>query len=555
MIHRRILIQNPICLVICINTSTLKIVIRNIAQFAILLVILIGLSYLSFQLSTVTNSLLLYLPLVLGIVFIHWFGLKVVPVLLINGITTLMIYGVTKFPPFMIMISTHEAVVAVTSWLLYQKLFPQKHSERLGNTESFLRFLFLGIVIPVCVNSIYVYHYGFVKGDMDKVGLYWLSDFITILPLSIALLYFIDFKTDTQSFQFKPLQISRRAFIELLGISGVFIALSILFPFDKYWFIYGIGATLFALRWGFSVAIVLNVIIFMLSYLLPLFDFASSLLITQGSTQFISVHLGMSTMMFVSLLVGRVVTDLSTAEQNLKTEKARVEKINDNLQQANQELDHFVYSVSHDLSAPLKSIKGLVTVSRMDPTNGSLYLEKIEKSVERLENFIDEVLEYSRTSRKNLVYESIQIKELVDQINAKFEFLENYANIHFSYDLQVPVITSDRFLLRVALGNLLSNAIKYQKKFSDQEPQIILKSYQDASSLILEVIDNGEGIRDEFKTKLFNMFYRGTASSTGSGLGLYIAKEAVQKLGGTISVESVYGEGSTFRIKLPAGQL
>ncbi len=263
----------------------------------------------------------------------------------------------------------------------------------------------------------------------------------------------------------------------------------------------------------------------------------------------------MSTMMFVSLLVGRVVTDLSTAEQNLKTEKARVEKINDNLQQANQELDHFVYSVSHDLSAPLKSIKGLVTVSRMDPTNGSLYLEKIEKSVERLENFIDEVLEYSRTSRKNLVYESIQIKELVDQINAKFEFLENYANIHFSYDLQVPVITSDRFLLRVALGNLLSNAIKYQKKFSDQEPQIILKSYQDASSLILEVIDNGEGIRDEFKTKLFNMFYRGTASSTGSGLGLYIAKEAVQKLGGTISVESVYGEGSTFRIKLPAGQL
>lgn len=531
----------------------LKKIAGNISQLFVLQIILIALSYLSFQLSTVTNSLLLYLPLVLGIVFIHWFGLKVVPVLLINGVTTLMIYGVTRFTPHLLVISTHEAVVAVTSWLLYRKLFPSKHAERLGDTHSFLKFLFLGIVIPVCINAIYVYHYGFVDGDLDKVVLYWLSDFITILPLSIALLYFIDFKTDTQTFQYKPFNLTNRAILELLAISVVFIVLSVWFPFDKYWFIYGIGATLFALRWGFSAAIILNVIIFILNYMLPLFDFASSLLITQGSTQFISVHLGMSTMMFISLLVGRVVTDLSTAEQNLKTEKARVEKINEDLKQANEELDHFVYSVSHDLSAPLKSIKGLVTVSRMDPTHASLYLEKIEKSVERLEDFIDEVLEYSRTSRKSLALEPVALKELIDQVNAKFEFLENYSSIVFSYDLKVPAVTSDRFLLRVALGNLLSNAIKYQKKFNGHVPRISFKSHQDASSLILEVTDNGEGIRDEFKGKLFNMFYRGTASATGSGLGLYIAKEAIAKLGGSISVESVYGEGSTFRIKLPLG--
>ena len=72
-------------------------------------------------------------------------------------------------------------------------------------------------------------------------------------------------------------------------------------------------------------------------------------------------------MMFVSLLVGRVVSDLSTAEKNLISEKSRVESINNELQQANQELDRFVYSASHDLSAPLKSIRGLVTLSRMEP--------------------------------------------------------------------------------------------------------------------------------------------------------------------------------------------
>ncbi len=522
-------------------------------RLIVLQTVLVTLSYLSHQLGNVTNSLLLYLPLVLGILYVHWFGLKALPVIFINGVTTMMIWGVTKFPLKMVVLTTHEAAVALSSWLLYTQISENKNFQPFTNTNNFLRFVLLGIVIPICVNSVYVYHYGFVKGDMDKVSLFWLSDFITIFPIAICLLYFIQpVKISEQwTLKFNKPKVSRRAYLELSFVCIGFIILSVLFPFDKYWFIYGIGATFFALRWGFEVAIILNVIIFMLSYLLPLFDFASSLLITQGSTQYFSVHLGMSTMMFVSALVGRVVSDLSETERSLKEQKGKAELMNAELEQKNQELDRFVYSVSHDLSAPLKSIKGLVNISRIEPHQTHIYIDKIDKSVNRLEEFIEEVLDYSRANRNTIQYEKIELAGIIHDINSKFEFMEGFDKIEFHINLETPVITSDRLLIRVALNNLLSNAIKYQKKYKEHKPSITIHAYEVNDTQLIEVSDNGEGVREEYQDKLFNMFFRGTASSSGSGLGLYIAKEAVGRLGGKITMSSKWGSGSSFTIHLP----
>lgn len=515
--------------------------------------ILFVLSYLSLQLSSATSSLLLYIPLFLGIVFVHWFGPQVLPVLLINGVTTLLLWGVTKFDLRMSLISTHEAVVGFTSWFLYHKFRDTMEQRYFTNTKAFLRFTLLAILIPVSVNSVYVYHYGFIAGNLDKVAIVWLSDFITILPGSVTLLYFFRCTQEDRLFPLKAFRIKlpQRAFVELAVTCVFFVVLSLLIPFDKYWFIYGIGATLFALRWGFEAAIVLNVCIFMLTYVLPLFDFASSLLITQSSTEFTSVHLGMSTMMFVSLLVGRVVSDLSTAEANLIREKSRVEEINNELQHTNEELDRFVYSVSHDLSAPLKSIKGLIMISRMEPHLAQQYIDKIDKSVDRLEAFIGEVLDYSRTNRKQLTLEEIKLRPFIEDINKKFEFMENSGKINFLYNLSPGEVISDSFLLKVAMSNLISNAIKYQKKYDTHTPMISISSSVRNDRLDIEIADNGEGIREEYQGKLFNMFYRGTASSSGSGLGLYIAKEAIQKLHGKITFTSRLGEGSTFRISIP----
>lgn len=530
--------------------------IKTVARLIILLAVLVGAAYLSFKLRTVTNSLLLYLPTALSIVVVHWIGPRVLPVIYLNGIATLMIWGASGSYLRIALLASHEPVVAFTSWLLVKKVLHNSNAYPLDSTDSFLRFVILGVVVPITVNSIYVYHYSFVNGDMEQVFLFWLSDFITVLPLSVPLIYF--FRYDPQSGTIKGRHgtrpIHRDGWLEIAVASFVFIALSFVFPFDRYWFIYGIGSTLVALRRGFETALVLNVIIFLLSYLLPLFDFASALLISHGSTQFINVHLGMSTMMFVSVLVARVVSDLTDTEEKVRIQKEEVENSNRQLSQVNRELDRFVYSVSHDLSAPLKSIKGLVIISRMEPQYAMEYLDKIEISVNRLENFIDEVLDYSRTNRRDLLLEDVNLKDLVTEINEKFQFLDGFERIWFKFNFQHEVVRTDKFLMRVVLSNLISNAIKYQKTKADHNPEIHVGSYCRENCFIIEVADNGEGIPAEYQKKIFDMFYRGTVNSTGSGLGLYIAREAVQKMNGEITVESDRHTGSVFRIHLRMDQ-
>lgn len=530
--------------------------IKIAARLIILFAVLVAAAFVSFKLRTVTDSLLLYLPSALSIVLVHWLGLRVLPIIYLNGIATLLIWSATGSYLRIAVLATHEPVVALVSWLLVNKAWPLKNVEPLHSTDSFLRFSILGIVIPITVNSVYVYHYSFINGDMAQVFLIWLSDFITILPLSLPLIYFFTYDPETLWIKRRKgaRSFTRDGWIEI-GLSAfVFVTLSFVFPFDRYWFIYGIGATLVSLRRGFETALIINVIIFLLSYLLPLFDFASSLLISHGSTQYINVHLGMSTMMFVSVLVGRVFSDLTNTEEQVRTQKEEVESSNRQLSQVNRELDRFVYSVSHDLSAPLKSIKGLVIISRMEPEAAMEYLDKIELSVNRLENFIDEVLDYSRTNRRDLVFEDINLKELIGEINEKFQFLDGFEKIWFTYNFQNEVIRTDKFLMRVVLSNLLSNAIKYQKKKEDHHPEIRIRSFVEKSYYIIEVADNGEGIPAEYQKKIFDMFYRGTVNSTGSGLGLYIAREAVHKMNGEISVQSDRQHGSVFRIHLRMDQ-
>jgi two-component system, sensor histidine kinase len=530
--------------------------IKIAARLIILFAVLVAAAFVSFKLRTVTNSLLLYLPSALSIVLVHWIGLRILPIIYLNGIVTLLIWSAVGSPLRIALLATHEPVVAFVSWFLVNKVLHLKNIAPLHSTDSFLRFVILGVVIPTTVNSMYVYHYSFVNGDMAQVFLIWLSDFITILPISLPLLYFFRYDADTLSIRRRSTTnpITRQGWIEIALSAFVFITLSFVFPFDRYWFIYGIGSTLVALRRGFETALVLNVIIFLLSYLLPLFDFASSLLISHGSTQFINVHLGMSTMMFISVLVGRVFSDLTNSEDEVRTQKEEVENYNKQLSQVNRELDRFVYSVSHDLSAPLKSIKGLVIISRMEPEAAMEYLDKIEISVNRLESFIDEVLDYSRTNRRDLILEDVNLKQLVTEINEKFQFLEGYEKIWFTYNFQNDVVRTDKFLMRVVLSNLLSNAIKYQKTKDDHQPEIRLRSYTERNYFIIEVADNGEGIPENYQEKIFDMFYRGTVNSTGSGLGLYIAREAVHKMKGEISVQSDKHTGSVFKIHLRMDQ-
>lgn len=521
--------------------------------FQLALVLVLG-SILSVLLRNYNNSLLLYLPSAIAVIFIQWFGPRVLILSYLNGILTLFLWNAPGDWVRYLMLASHEPLVCLLSWLLGRKFISAEKG--FSTTRLFVQFTLLGIAIPGLANCFYTYHYSFINGDLSKVLLLWLADFITMYSIAVPALHFltpslanhglISLKSDA-----RDLSTVRQNFRNLILICLFFLGLNFLIDFSEYWFVYGICAVIVAVRRGFEAVLLTNVILFVLSYLFPMVFLTNHFTIPQPLL--LSVHLGMITMFFVSSLIGRAISDFRKKENELTLQKKQLENANELLNKTNSELDRFVYSVSHDISAPLKSIKGLVTLSRLDkdPATTELYLGKIEASVQKLEGFVGEVLDHSRTVRKEIQVEPVQIESLVNDIYDNLKYLDNFNRINFTFDFKVPLISTDKFLIKVALSNLLSNAIKYQKRYHDHPAEIKVSTQMIDNQIQISITDNGEGIADAYKDRIFEMFYRGTSNSSGSGLGLYIAKEAIEKLHGSIAFETTYGKGSVFSLQLP----
>ncbi len=290
----------------------------------------------------------------------------------------------------------------------------------------------------------------------------------------------------------------------------------------------------------------MNGYIFLITYVIPLLIRSKPLTDLAVDMEFIYIHVGTGLLYVFSAITGRVISDLKKVEEKLTRQ-------NQELEVTNKELDRFVYSVSHDLSAPLKSILGLVNISRLsnDYRETTEYISKIEASVVKLESFIKEILDYSRDKRQELSVEQIKLKELCAEILENLRFLDGYHSIQVDMrDLEDVEIHNDKTRLKIIINNLLANAILFQKKFPEHKPYIKISSRQVDHTVFLEIEDNGEGIKPGYQNKVFDMFFRGTANSRGSGLGLYIAREAALKINGKILVSSEFGKGSTFTVEL-----
>jgi len=226
---------------------------------------------------------------------------------------------------------------------------------------------------------------------------------------------------------------------------------------------------------------------------------------------------------------------------------------NEKLIKTNEELDRFVYTASHDLKAPLNSVTGLVSLIKMtdDPAEVKSMVQLIEKSVASLRHFISEVTDYARNSRTAIVYETVQLHALVEGIYASLQFHEKAKLITWKNEIDKDLsIQTDQYRLRISLTNLLANGIKYADT-SKPNPFLTINGSVKNNTLTIRIEDNGIGIAAENLPKLFQMFYRATEKESGSGLGLYIAKESVEKLKGQIEVNSVFREGTVFTILLP----
>jgi signal transduction histidine kinase len=237
---------------------------------------------------------------------------------------------------------------------------------------------------------------------------------------------------------------------------------------------------------------------------------------------------------------------------DLTFKKQEVE--NKELKKANYELDRFVYSTSHDLRAPLNSMLGLIEIAKDETEDLPTleYLRLLKMSAKKLDGFICDILDYSRNSRMEVNKELIDFKELLGETTQHLKFMGDISRkVDFTIDVtgNIPVY-ADKSRLSTVLNNLISNAIRYQNlKVPNPFVDITVETF-DAQTKIT-ICDNGIGISKEFHPKIFDMFYRVSHQSIGSGLGLYIVKEAVNKLNGTIEVQSKLGEGTTFFISIP----
>ncbi len=223
------------------------------------------------------------------------------------------------------------------------------------------------------------------------------------------------------------------------------------------------------------------------------------------------------------------------------------------LEKTNEELNRFIYSASHDLRAPITTIKGLIDIALEDITDpvSIQYFSMIEDSVLRLDYFIRSIVQYYQNGKDIYDYKEIDFHSFIRSVLKEFSFEIDQNHIRTSVNIQSNTpITTDTFRLRIILGNLISNAIKFRKKdFASHEVKIDVITDPKEARIIIK--DNGQGILYEFQEKVFNMFFRVSPEVSGNGVGLYLVKEAVDKLGGHIELNSTVDVGTTVCITLP----
>lgn len=246
-------------------------------------------------------------------------------------------------------------------------------------------------------------------------------------------------------------------------------------------------------------------------------------------------------------LVGSVkdVTDVKQYQNSILLQNEELKKIN-------LELDNFVYSISHDLRSPLLSIKGILSLLMHDnqlTDDGKRFLSMADVSIGRLDGTIQEILEYSRNSRLDLKPEPFDLEEMVQTVFDDLKFSTTDSLSLFIHVDGSPQVLLDRARVNVLLKNIIGNSVKYRR--SDVDAEIRVNIINENKTVQIVVLDNGEGIASEHQQKIFDMFFRGTSNSVGTGLGLYICKEIVNKMNGTIEVSSQKGIGTIMKINLP----
>lgn len=222
-----------------------------------------------------------------------------------------------------------------------------------------------------------------------------------------------------------------------------------------------------------------------------------------------------------------------------------------NLKKANDELDTFLYRSSHDLRSPLTTISGIVSAIRLTDNEEKTkeYLAAIKDRVAQADNVIRDIITLRKSQKEDLAVAEV---DLLKEVKAEFNTLLDPMIVQPKLSMmsnKTHLLHTDPARLHTVLTNILGNAIRYHDGKPNAEIKVNLESVENGVNL--QISDNGRGIDKKHLPKIFDMFYRAHKSSTGTGLGLYLVKDALDHMEGTIEVFSQKGKGTTFHIYLP----
>ncbi|MCK5450394.1 MAG: HAMP domain-containing protein [Candidatus Omnitrophica bacterium] len=250
--------------------------------------------------------------------------------------------------------------------------------------------------------------------------------------------------------------------------------------------------------------------------------------------------------------------NLIEAKAKVEEERATVVEQAGLLQKANKELDSFVYTVSHDLRAPLRGITAFATFLKEDymeklDAEGKDHVKEIIKGADRMNKFIEDLLTLSRISRIKNPYEKVDIKKLIVETQERIKFDIKEYGVKLTVQDTFPVVYCDRIKINEVFLNLLNNAIKYSSKNKKEKPQVEIGCEDKGDMYNFFVKDNGIGIDPKDHEKVFGMFTRIQTAEQfeGTGAGLGIVHRIVLDHGGKIWVDSELGKGAAFYFSIP----
>jgi PAS domain S-box-containing protein len=252
-------------------------------------------------------------------------------------------------------------------------------------------------------------------------------------------------------------------------------------------------------------------------------------------------------------LIGGIITRVRDATF-FKEQETQLTSTVDDLKKINANLEDFVSVVSHDLRAPLLSMKGILDLIELKDNNAGLAdeMEYLRGSVNKLDSFIVDLLDYSRCTRSELKPQAVCLEEILDDTTNYLKFMNpQQTPVEFKKFVKNGVLFhSDPKMLNIILNNLISNAIRYSSP-NTEHPFVEVRINATDESAKIEVIDNGIGIAKEDQEKVFDMFFRVSSDNNGTGIGLHLVKLAVEKLEGEITIESEHNVGTKFSILIP----